>query len=63
MRKERFIIIMAMLFFSITSAVATSMATGDVTTSNANITLRANEILLDSGTYISVGSTLKTVNP
>lgn len=43
--------------------VTTSMATGDVTTSNANITLRANEILLDSGTYISVGSTLKTVNP
>lgn len=43
--------------------VTTSMATGDVTTSNANITLRANEILLDSGTHISVGSTLKTVNP
>lgn len=43
--------------------VTTSMATGDVTTSNANITLRANEILLDSGTNISVGSTLIIVNP
>lgn len=43
--------------------VTTSMATGDVTTSNANITLRANKILLDRGTHISVGSTLKTVNP
>ena len=43
--------------------VTTSVATGDVTTSNANITLRAREIFLDSGTHISAGSTLKAVNP
>ena len=43
--------------------VTTAIATGDVTTSNANITLRAREILLDSGTHISAGSTLKAVNP
>lgn len=43
--------------------VTTTVETGDVTTTNANITLKAKEVLLDSGTYISVGSTLKTVNP
>jgi hypothetical protein len=39
------------------------MSTGNVTTSNADITLRAREVLLDSGTYISIGSKLKTINP
>ena len=43
--------------------VTTTIATGDVTTTNANIILRAKEILLDSGTHISVGTTLETVNP
>ena len=45
------------------SHVTTSVASGDVTTSNANIILRAREVLLDSGTHISLGSTLKTINP
>lgn len=40
-----------------------AITTGDVTTSGANITLKAKEVLLDSGTYISVGSTLKTITP
>ncbi|MCR4769286.1 MAG: hypothetical protein K5874_03630, partial [Bacteroidaceae bacterium] len=43
--------------------VTPTMSTGDVTTSNADITLRAREVLLDSGTYISIGSKLKTINP
>ena len=43
--------------------VTTTMSTGNVTTSNADITLRAREVLLDSGTYISVGTKLKTINP
>ena len=43
--------------------VTNTIATGDVTTSNADITLRAKNVLLDSGTYISVGTTLKIVNP
>jgi hypothetical protein len=43
--------------------VTTNVNTGDVTTSNANITFKALEVLLDSGTSISVGSTLKTINP
>ena len=36
---------------------------GDINITNANITLRANDVLLDSGTYISVGTKLETVNP
>lgn len=43
--------------------VTATIDTGDVTTSNANITLRAGKVLFDSGTYISVGSTLRTINP
>lgn len=43
--------------------VTTTVETGDVTTSNANITLRAREVTLDSGTYISTGSTLSVDNP
>lgn len=43
--------------------VTTTKAAGDVTTSNAEITLRARKVLLDDGTYISVGSSLKTVDP
>ena len=43
--------------------VTTTIATGDVNTTNANITLRAKEVLLDSGTHISAGTTLETVNP
>ena len=43
--------------------VTTIMETGDVTTSSADITLRANEVVLDSGTEISVGSSLKIINP
>lgn len=43
--------------------VTSTMPTGDVTTSNANITLKARKVVLDSGTCISVGSTLKTINP
>lgn len=43
--------------------VTTTIETGDVTTSNANITLRAKEVFLDGGTHISVGSTLTTINP
>ncbi|WP_337636195.1 hypothetical protein, partial [Hallella sp.] len=34
-------------------------AIGDVTTSNADITLKARKVLLDKGTYISKGSKLK----
>ena len=34
-------------------------APGDVTTSNADITLKARKVLLDKGTYISKGTTLK----
>lgn len=41
----------------------TYIEAGDVTTSNADITLKAKEIILDSGTEISIGSTLKTINP
>lgn len=36
--------------------VTTTIATGDVNTTNANITLRAKEVLLDSGTHISAGT-------
>lgn len=43
--------------------VTTKMSFGDVTTSNANIILKAKKVILDSGTYISKGSSLKTVNP
>lgn len=43
--------------------VTTAMDAGDVTTSNANIALKANNALLDSGTYISLGSTLRISNP
>lgn len=43
--------------------VTTTISSGDVTTSNADITLRAREVLLDKGTYISIGSSLKIVNP
>ena len=39
--------------------VTSTVDTGDVTTSNADITLRANKVVLDAGTRISVGSTLK----
>ena len=48
---------------SIGNHVTTTVDAGDVTTTNANITLRASTVLLDSGTYISIGSTLKTINP
>lgn len=43
--------------------VTTKMNFGDVTTSSANIILKAKKVILDSGTYISKGSSLKTVNP
>ena len=43
--------------------VTSTIEAGDVTTSNADITLKAKEIILDSGTEISIGSTLKTINP
>lgn len=43
--------------------VTTKMNFGDVTTSNANIILKAKKVILDCGTYISKGSSLKTVNP
>jgi len=43
--------------------VTTTIDTGDVTTSNADITLRANGVVLDSGTYISVGSKIRIENP
>lgn len=43
--------------------VTTTIDTGNVTTSNANITLRANKVILESGTKISTGSSLKTINP
>lgn len=43
--------------------VTNTMETGNVTTTNADITLRAREVLLDSGTSISVGSTLRVVSP
>ena len=43
--------------------VTTTIDSGDVTTSNADITLRANEVVLDSGTYISVGTKLRIENP
>lgn len=43
--------------------VTTTISSGDVTTSNADITLRARKVLLDKGTYISIGSSLKIVNP
>ena len=43
--------------------VTTTIDTGDVTTSNADITLRANQVLLDSGTQISIGSKLRILNP
>ena len=45
------------------SHVTSTMVPGNVTTSNANIVLRAKKVILDSGTYISKGSSLKTVNP
>lgn len=43
--------------------VTSSMPTGDVTTSNADITLRAKKVVLDRGTRISIGTKLRTVNP
>lgn len=45
--------------------VTSSIPVGDVTTSNADITLRAKKTVLDKGTYISVGTKLRiesTVN-
>lgn len=42
--------------------VTTAIEAGDVTTSNAEITLRARKVVLDGGTYISVGSSLKVVD-
>lgn len=45
------------------SNVTTQQEEGEVTTSNADITLKANKVLLDRGTNISVGSVLKTINP
>ncbi len=42
--------------------VTTAIEAGDVTTSNAEITLRARKVVLDDGTYISVGSSLRTDN-
>ena len=42
--------------------VTTAIEAGDVTTSNAEITLRARKVVLDNGTYISVGSSFKAVN-
>lgn len=43
--------------------VTTTIETGDVTTTDANITLRAGKVLLDSGTNISIGSKLKINSP
>lgn len=43
--------------------VTTKIDAGNVTTSNAEITLKAKKVVLDSGTQISVGTKLKTVNP
>ena len=39
--------------------VTDSEPTGDVTTSDANVSLKARKVLLDRGTYISKGSTLR----
>lgn len=41
------------------SNVTSTKPQGDVTTSNADITLRAKETILDCGTFISLGTTLK----
>ncbi len=43
--------------------VTTTMNEGNVTTSGADITLKAKKVILDGGTYISVGSKLRTINP
>lgn len=43
--------------------VTTAIEAGDVTTSNAEITLNARKVVLDDGIYISEGSSLKTVDP
>lgn len=42
--------------------VTSSMPIGDVTTNNADITLRAKKVVLDKGTYISTGSKLRIEN-
>ena len=39
--------------------VTDSELSGDVTTSEANVNLKARKVLLDKGTYISKGSTLR----
>lgn len=43
--------------------VTSEINPGDVTTSNANILLKARKVVLDRGTYISTGTTLKIENP
>ena len=42
--------------------VTSSMLPGDVSISNADVVFKARRVLLDSGTYISLGNTMK-VNP
>ena len=42
--------------------MTTAIEAGDVTTSNAEITLNARKVVLDDGIYISVGSSLRTDN-
>lgn len=44
------------------SSVTSKEPIGYVTTTNANVTLRAKKVVLDKGTFISKGSTLKVVN-
>ena len=43
--------------------VTTMQDAGDVSISNADITLKAKKVVLDCGTNISTGSILRTVNP
>lgn len=43
--------------------VTSAIDTGDVTISDANVTLRAGKVILDAGTFISEGSNFKIINP
>lgn len=52
-----------LFLLSFVLSLNTTIDSGDVTTSNADITLRANEVVLDSGTYNSVGTKLRIENP
>lgn len=52
-----------LFLLSFVLSLNTTIDSGDVTTSIADITLRANEVVLDSGTYNSVGTKLRIENP